>query len=83
MEFRQTIRQVARSTRADAETGAAFFLIKIVSEMRATYQVRLLVFRAAQERRKVVIQVPEGCKIHRTLRDLSHQVPKTIQITRT
>ena len=82
MEFRQTKHQVARGARPDGETHEKLFLIKNVSEMRATYQVRLLAYRASQECKKLVIDVPKGCKIHSTLRQLAEQLPRTIEITR-
>jgi hypothetical protein len=33
-------------------------LIKVVSELRATYQIRLLAHRAVEEKKKLVIEVP-------------------------
>ncbi len=82
MEYRQTSHQVARGSRADGETHDRLVLIKNVSEMRATYQVRLLAYRASQEGRKLVIDVPKDCRIHRSLRDLCKKLPRTIQISR-
>ena len=52
MEFKQTKRQVARGTRADAETYDKLFLFKNVALLRATYQVRLLLYRAIQEKKE-------------------------------
>jgi hypothetical protein len=82
VEFRQTRHQVARGTRPDGETHNKFVIIKNVSEMQATYQVRLLAYQASQEGKKLVIDVPKECKIHSTLRELMNQLPRTIQITR-
>ena len=82
MEFRRTKRGSPRGVRADAETHDRLLLIKRVSEMRATYQVRLLAYRALQEGKKLVIDLPNGCGVHPTLQELISQLPDTIQITR-
>jgi len=82
MEFKQTKHQVARGARADGEVCGKMLLIKRVSEMRATYQVRLLAYRASCEGKKLVIDIPKECKVHRTLRDLIEQLPRTIQVAR-
>ena len=82
MEYRQTRHQVARGSRPDGEKGDKVFLIKNVSEMRATYQVRLLAFLASQRGMKLVIDLPRTCKIHNTLKDLIAQTGKAIQISR-
>lgn len=82
MEFRQTKHQVARGARPDGEAHDKIVLIKKVTEMRATYQVRLLAYRASQEGKKLVIDVPRECKVHGTLRALAKQLPRTIKITR-
>ena len=83
MEIRYTKHQVARGTRPDAETSDnKLWLIKRVSELRATYQIRLLTFRAVQEGRKLVIEAPKGCRVHRRLRDLTKQYPENVTIVR-
>ena len=83
MEMRQTKHQVARGTRPDAETFDRLLLIKRVSELRATYQIRLLTYRAIQEGRKLVVEVPKGCKLHSGLLELKRQHPENIAIVRT
>lgn len=80
MKLKYTRHQVPRGTRADAEAHDKLVLAKHVSSLRATYQIRLLAFRAVQERKKLVIMVPEHCAIHRTLRQLVNELPKTIRI---
>ena len=82
VEFRYTKHQVARGVRADAESFDKFFLLKNVSKMRLTYQVRLLTFRASESKKKVIIQVPKQCKIHASLRDFVQEFPKAIRIER-
>jgi hypothetical protein len=82
MERKQTRHQVARGTRPDAETFDKLFLIKRASELRATYQIRLLTYRASQEGKKLVIEVPKECKIHGGLRELTKQHSKYVTIVR-
>jgi hypothetical protein len=82
VEFKQTKHQVARGSQPDGETCDALIIIKNVSELRVTYQVRLLAYRAWQEGKRLVIDVPRECRIHSTLQELHRQLPQTIQITR-
>ena len=82
MRYRHTKHQVARGSRADAETHDKLYLIKRVSEMRATYQVRLLTYLASETGRTLVVELPEGARIHRSLRELRKGFPKAIRIVR-
>lgn len=82
MEFKQTSRQVARGARADAEMNNRIFLIKNVSEMRATYQVRLLLYRATQEGAKLVLDLPKECKLSGNLKALAKEHRRHFEITR-
>jgi hypothetical protein len=82
MEFRQTGRQVSRGTRADAETHDKLFLFKNVALLRATYQVRLLLYRAVQEHKKLLIDMPKGSKVHPELQALAKTYRKHLEIVR-
>jgi hypothetical protein len=75
MNLRYTSHQVPRGARADAETNDRIVLVKNVSLLRATYQIRLLAFKAQETRKKFVIFVPQACKVHGTLRGLMKLVP--------
>lgn len=66
----QTRHQTPRSTRADAEKFNRLYLVKNVSSLRATYQIKLLAFRATSEKLKLVIRVPKECKFHSPLTEL-------------
>lgn len=66
----QTKHQVPRGTRPDSEKFNRLYLVKNVSTLRATYQIRLLTFRAASEGLKVVLKVPKACVFHPSLLDL-------------
>jgi len=80
MNFRYTPHQVPRGARVDAESFDKLLLIKNVSVLRATYQIRLLLFRAIEVRKKLVIVVPKHCVVHRTLRDLVREHSKIVRI---
>ena len=78
--FRYTKHQVPRGARADAEQGDALFLLKNVSSLRLTYQIRLLTFRATDTGRRLTIRVPTRCIIHPSLRDFQRDHSKVIRI---
>lgn len=73
---------MARGTRADAETYGKLHLFKKVLELRSTYQIRLLVYHAALEHKKLIIEVPKACKIHSSLRELVSNNMKNVSIKR-
>jgi hypothetical protein len=79
MEFRYTRHQVARSARPDAETAEKMYLIKNVSRLRATYQIRLLTFAAAEGHKTLVLKVPRSCCFSASLKDLMRMVGKTMK----
>ena len=82
MKFRQTKWQTARGARADAEAHDKLFLFKNVSELRATYQIRLLLFRATQEGKKLLIDLPKTSRISPDLMTLARANSEHIQIER-
>ena len=82
IQYRYTRHQVARGTRADAERNDALFLIKSVSSLRLTYQIRLLTYRALTLQKKLVIRVPKHCRIDSTLVAFQQQHRKTLRIER-
>lgn len=82
MEYRYTKHQVPRGARPDAETRKELFLIKRVSEMRATYQVRVLTYMASETGRKLIIEVPKDAKIHPSLQALKKEFPSVLKIVR-
>ncbi|MCC5842769.1 MAG: hypothetical protein JJU05_00820 [Verrucomicrobia bacterium] len=81
-DFKQTKHQVARGAKPDAESYDKFYLIKNVSELRATYQIRLLVYRAGVEGKKLVLRIPKQTKIHSSLRALRREHGSLIKIER-
>lgn len=80
MDFKYTRHQVARGARPDAESRDALFLIKSVSLLRLTYQIRLLAFRAADLRKKLIIEGPKECRLHPTLKSFANEHSKVVRV---
>ena len=70
MDYKYTRHQVARGTRPDAEVGDRVYLVKNVSTLRATYQIRLLAFMTMERQSKLILKVPKTCRFHRSLVEL-------------
>jgi hypothetical protein len=70
MERTHTRHQVPRSSRPDAEKFNRMYLIKNVSRLRATYQIRLLAFKAVDRGLKLILQVPASCEFSASLDEL-------------
>jgi hypothetical protein len=69
VELRYTEHQVARGARPDAVDNGTWCLLKFVSRLRLTYQIRLLTFGAEQSGVRLVSRVPKGCRLSAPLRD--------------
>jgi hypothetical protein len=82
MKFKQTRHQVPRGTRADAEKGETLYLLKKVPTLHATYQVRLLAFRAQKEGKRLVIRAPKVFEPAPSLKRLMVENPHLIRIER-
>jgi hypothetical protein len=54
-------------------------LIKNVSVLRATYQIRLLAFKAVESRKTLTLNVPKSCRFHPSLEDLIEVTGKAIR----
>lgn len=80
--LRYTPHQVARGTRADAEKGDRLYLLKNVSMLRATYQIRLLLYMAQVARKKLVLRVPKICKLASDMTELRREHPNTLIVER-
>jgi hypothetical protein len=63
---------------ADAEKFNRLYLVKNVSALRATYQIRLLAYRAVTEGLKLVLKVPPVCEFHPSLIDLIDKTGSTV-----
>jgi len=80
--LKYTKHQIPRGVLSDAETANEIVVIKYVSMLRATYQIRLLAFKAYDTGKKLVLTVRKDCQIHPTLRELSERLPMNIRIKR-
>jgi hypothetical protein len=69
---------VPRSTKADAKKFNRLYLIKNVKTLRATYQIRLLAYRAVTEGLKLVLKVPSVCEFQPSLLELIKKTKNTI-----
>ena len=82
MEFEMTKHQVARTARPDAESYDKILVLKSALTLRATYQVRLLLFRAVQEGRKLILNVKRECVLGDDLKALIKEHRKSIEVVR-
>jgi len=82
MEFRYTRQQTARGSRPDAKVGDTWYLLKNVSRLRLTYQIRLLTFAAMEARARLVVRVPKMCRLSSHLREFVKENKKILTIER-
>jgi hypothetical protein len=82
MEYRYTRHQVARGSRPDAVSGAKAYLFKNVSELRLTYQIRLLTFLAAERGSRLVVRVPKSTRLSRDLRGFVTENSAVLKVER-
>jgi hypothetical protein len=75
-----TRQQKLRGTRPDAASAQALYLIKNVSELRLTYQIRLLTYAAQQQGKVLIVQLPSEATIHPSLGEFVHRFPSLIKI---
>ena len=80
MEFLYTKHQMPRGARADAEVGDKVYLIKNVSELRLTYQIKMLTYMSQTRNKKLIIRLPKAAKIHESLREFVRGVNGLIKI---
>ena len=70
MVHRYSRRQAARGSRPDATDGSSsWYLLKMVSHLRLTYQIKLLTFAAGESGARLIIRVPRACRVSEPLRD--------------
>lgn len=82
IQYRYTRHQVPRASLPDVETDRFIFLIKNVSIMRATYQVRLLLFMATETGKKLVVRVPKGCQLSESFKSLKSEHANYLKVER-
>lgn len=82
MEFSYTKHQTPRGSKPDAEVGEKLYLIKSVSGLRLTYQIKVLAFMAHGRGKKLIIQLPKGAKVHESLRAFVRDSEGLVRIER-
>ena len=78
LKRRYTSCQVARGAVPDAEKFNRMYLIKNVSTLRATYQIRLLAFMAVESKKQLILRVPTTCVFHESLEALMKLCKKSV-----
>jgi hypothetical protein len=68
--------------RADAAKDNLLYLIKNCSTLRATYQIRALLYHAKTSNKKLVLDIPEDCILSPCLQELRSDNPNTLVIQR-
>ena len=82
VEFRYTSSQVARGARPDAVSGSKAWLLKYVSCLRLTYQIRLLTFLATERGERLIIRVPRRTRLSTDLRAFVRDHRSTLRVER-
>lgn len=82
-DFAYTKHQTLRGSMPDADAANILYLIKNVSEMRLTYQVRLLAYMASTKGKKLNIRLPKSAKVNSGLRDFVRDSGGLVKIERT
>jgi hypothetical protein len=80
--YRYTRHQVARGALSDAEAPGKIYLFKRVSQLGATYQIRLLAYMAWKNGLKLVLRVPKDCALRPSLRALQRKLPALLVVER-
>lgn len=83
MDFIYTRHQTPRGAKADAEVGDKVYLIKSASQLRLTYQIRMLAYMAQTHGKKLIIQLPKDAKVHESLRDFVRSMAGLVKVERT
>jgi hypothetical protein len=83
MDFSYTRHQTPRGAKADAEIGNKLYLIKSTSELRLTYQIRMLTFMAQTRGMQLIIKLPKKARVHRVLKEFVRNMGELIRIERT
>ena len=83
MEFFYTKHQTPRGAKADAEIGNKVYLIKSASQLRLTYQIRMLTYMVRIRNKKLIIRLPKATKVHNSLKEFVRDMNGLVKIERT
>jgi hypothetical protein len=81
-DIRTTHSRLPRGARPDGITEDAAHLIKLVSVLRLTYQIRLLTFLTGERWGQLVIHVPSDCRVSDRLERFLTEHPAAVRIER-
>ncbi|WJS95654.1 hypothetical protein NYQ10_04180 [Flavobacterium johnsoniae] len=79
-EYKNTKHQVARTAKADAFSNNKWYLIKCCSELKATYQIKLLLFNAISKKGQLIIRVKKKCLLNNDLKQLVKEYKSHLKI---
>jgi hypothetical protein len=82
MDFFYTRHQTPRGAKPDKQIGDAIYLIKNVSELRLTYQIKMLAYMGYTKHKRLVIQLPKKTKIHPSLKEFIEEFSGFVRIER-
>ena len=82
MEFVYTRHQTPRGAQADAEVGAKLYLLKSASQLRLTYQIKMLSHMAQTRGKQLIIQLPKTARVHECLRAFIRSTNGLVKIER-
>ncbi|RYJ38032.1 hypothetical protein NU08_2935 [Flavobacterium anhuiense] len=70
IKYKYTKYQVARTAKADAFSNNKWYLIKCCDELRATYQIKILLSNAISKKGKLIVKVKKECLLKNDLKQL-------------
>jgi len=82
VEFVYTRHQTPRGARPDADVGGKLYLLKSASQLRLTYQIKMLSHMAQTGGKKLIIQLPKTARVHPCLRTFIRDSDGLIKIER-
>jgi len=71
-----------RTTQADVARGSDLYLVKNVSELRLTYQIKLLTYFAKKQGGALIVRLPAGARVHPSLGHFTTKFADIIRIER-
>ncbi|WP_454703480.1 hypothetical protein [Achromobacter pestifer] len=82
MHFFYTAHQTPRGAKPDGQFGNKIYLIKNVSKMRLTYQIKVLSYMAESQGKILIIQLPKQAAVHKSLKDFVRELARFVKIER-
>ncbi|SHG56683.1 hypothetical protein [Flavobacterium defluvii] len=83
IEYKYTKHQVTRTAKADIFSNNKRYLIKCCYELRATYQIKILLSDAISKKGQLIIKVKKECLLKNDLKQLMKENKSHIKVERT